>query len=71
MEQIEFEQDGQQEAVTLEGELQSLQFQTKYFKTLSALCDYVKTFNIQNGSFKYGLLDNQYVFQLEYAKVNH
>lgn len=55
----------------LEGEVQTMQVQAKYFKNLVALTDYIRVFGIKEGSFKYGNLDGVMVYQLEYMKVNH
>ena len=59
-----------EEQIVHEGEVQTMQVQTKYFKTMSALADYITGFGIKEGTFKYGNLDGVMVYQLEYMKVN-
>ena len=58
------------EQVVHEGEVQTMQVQTKYFRTASAMCDYITGFGIKGGTFKCGNLDGVMVYQLEYMKVN-
>ena len=39
-----------EEQIVHEGEVQTMQVQTKYFRTASAMCDYITAFGIKDGS---------------------
>lgn len=52
----------------LEGEHNSPIQKERYFRSLSALTDFVNSFKIESGAFGRGMLDGQECFVLQYRK---
>lgn len=52
----------------LEGEHNSPIQKERYFRSLSALTDFVNSFKIESGAFGRGMLDGKECFVLQYRK---
>ena len=73
MSEIQNIEQEEAEQIILEGEYQSSTKQVRHFKTLTALLDYCRVFNIENAGYGKGYLqsdsgDHQLIFQLEYIR---